>query len=866
MIDRNRIALILLGSMLIEPLSSAFAEPAASEVSAPTAGESSSEEAIPESASSAPSSGRTERIQVTGSNIKRIDVEGVGPVQTLQRKDLEKQGYNSVGDVLRDTSANSFGSVREDSGSNAAGTAHVDLRGLGASNTLVLLNGQRLPTDAITGAVDLNLIPMAAVERVEILKDGASAIYGSDALGGVVNIITRKDFSGNEISVQQTMPEAKGGARTQASLVNGVNSEKFNMVNVFQFRDNKRIYSRDRDWTDDGTSLIGDPGSYRNAGGQWNTDSNCPAGQIVATPQGNFCSFKHTDYSTELPALRQFSLLSESNYELSSKVRLTARLGGTHRKVNWSYAAAPGTFVIPGAVADTLGPGGTPLPGATPGQDLQARYRLTDLGTRDADVSTWGYNALLGSQIQVGDTWSMDVTGSHNSIVSNDRGVNGYALTDRLQALIASGAFNPFGSPGSKGSLESARYAPVEKTTSQITSGEVKASGELAQLPNGPIGMAVGTTAFHQSYSDEFDAESLNDNVFGNAGSTGGGQRNSVAVFSELSVPVIPDLELQLAGRFDHFSDFGNTFNPKVAASYRVTPNVLLRGSVGTGFKAPLMQDLYAASGNGFPTFIDFVACGAEQQAGGATPSCLPQQYNVTSGGNPGLREQTSIAYNAGAVVQATPALSFSGDWFLVKTKNVVGIDYNDLTRAEAAGINVNQNGLNVTRDAQGYIESILAPMQNLASQDVSGIDLSAGYSFAQFRLSSSHSYLFFFREEGFPGAGMRDKLGENGKPEWRNATSLTFLPQDNQSITATAITLGSHKKAVESAGKLSNYTTVDLQYVYQTKRIGEFTLGVRNVLGTTPPLDDSSPNEQLDAMLYDQIGRQFLAAYKINF
>ena len=149
-----------------------------------------------------PSEESVERIQVTGSHIKRIDIEGPSPVQILDRSDLDRSGYNSVADVLRDTTANSFGSLREASGSNASNVAHVNLRGLGSSSTLVLLNGQRLPSNAVTGSVDLNLIPMAAVERIEVLKDGASALYGSDALGGVVNIITRKDFSGTEASIE----------------------------------------------------------------------------------------------------------------------------------------------------------------------------------------------------------------------------------------------------------------------------------------------------------------------------------------------------------------------------------------------------------------------------------------------------------------------------------------------------------------------------------------------------------------------------------------------------------------------------------------------------------------------------------------
>jgi iron complex outermembrane receptor protein len=263
--------------------------------------------------------------------------------------------------------------MREDSGSNAAGVAHVDLRGLGASNTLVLLNGQRLPSDAVTGAVDLNMIPMAAVERIEVLKDGASAIYGSDALGGVVNIITRKDFTGTEVSFKQSIPQLEGGKKREISLVNGLNKGRLSMVNVVQYRDNEVINSRDREWSNKGVSTSGSPGSYRSEGGTWNSDANCPPEMIQHTPNGDICTFRYSDYSTELPALQQLSLLSESNVEVSSRVRAKARFGGSQKKVQWSFAPAPETFVIPASVADHLGPGGTPLPGATPGKDLQVR-------------------------------------------------------------------------------------------------------------------------------------------------------------------------------------------------------------------------------------------------------------------------------------------------------------------------------------------------------------------------------------------------------------------------------------------------------------------------------------------------------------
>lgn len=809
---------------------------------------------------------KIEKVEVTGSHIKRIAVEGASPVVTIQRKDIEKTGYNSVSDVLRDTTMNSFGSARENSGSNAAGNAEVNLRGLGSSKTLVLLNGQRLPSDAVTGAVDLNLVPMAAVERIEVLKDGASATYGSDALGGVVNIITRKDFSGNQVSVSQTLPEQLGGQKREVSLVNGISGEKFSTVNVIQYRDNHAVNSRDREWTNNGISTLGSPGSYRNPGGTWRADANCPAAQVINTPGGSFCGFKYSDYSTELPALQQIGVLSETNYEVDSQLKLVARLGGTQKKVKWSFAPAPDTFTIPGAVADTLGPGGTPLPGATPGQDLQYRYRLADLGTRDTEIETISYNLLLGGTYQVTDIWQVDANASHNIVHGVDKGVNGYALTKDIQATIASGKFNPAGSSGQRGSLENTRYVPVEQTKSELSSLEIKGNGEDLELPGGRIGVAIGGSLTHQKYEDNFDEKSVNGEVFGNAGSSGGGQRVVRALYSELALPITKTIELQLAARFDSYSDFGDSTNPKIAMLWHLRPDLLLRASAGTGFRAPLMQDLYAATSQGFPSFVDHVSCQRERAAGGEAPSCLPQQYEVTSSGNKDLKEERSISYNIGIVYEPNSDFNIGGDLFLTQLKNVVGIDFNDAMLAEKQGINLAKQGVVVKRDSGGYLESITAPLQNLSAQEISGLDLSTMYRFRKIRLNIDHSQLFYFKEEGFPGVGMTDKLGDNGKPAWRNATGLAYIPDDHQEISLVALTTGEQHKIVKSSTKLGQYTTVDARYGYKTKGFGDLSVMVKNIAASTPPLDDTDPNNKLNKEIYDQIGRQLIVGYKLDF
>ncbi len=814
-----------------------------------------------------PEPAKVERIEVTGSHIKRVDVEGVAPVVTISRKEIDKSGMNSVSDVIRNNGVSSFGSAREQSGSASAGNAEVNLRGLGADNTLVLLNGQRLPTDAITGTVDLNLIPLAAVERIEILKDGASALYGSDALGGVVNIITRKDFKGTQLGITQTVPTVPGGKQTNLSAINGVNTEKLNLVTVLNYRYNQAVQSKDRSWSSPRYSNLGNPGSYRNSGGTWNADPACPPGNVKHTPNGDYCTFKYSDYSTEIPSISQVAGLVDGTYDLNSNVKLMARLGATHRLVKWSYAPAPGVFSIPGSVADTLGPGGTPLPGVTPGQPLQVQYRLSELGTRDTENTINSYNLLVGTNLQLPRDWQLDVFATNNVVSGSNKGVNGYGLTDGLTDLVTSGAYNPFAPAGTKGNLDSIRYVPTEDTSSRLTGAEVRASGEILQTAAGPVALAVGSLFNYQNYSDVFDAQSVADNVFGNAGSSGAGHRYTQAVYAEIADPIIAKiLEIQLAGRFDHYSDFGSTFNPKIGLMAHPTKNLLLRASVGTGFRAPLMQELYAASSMGYATFIDQVACNNERALGGATPSCEAQQYLVTNKGNPGLKEETSIAYNVGAIYEPTNHLSFSTDWFLTQINNVPGIDFGDMTIAEANGSNIAATGVTVNRDSNGYIDpntGIVAPLQNLSRQEVSGIDFGVAYNFSKVRLATEQSQLLLYKNEGFPGAGYKDKLGWNGNPAWRNTTSATYTPIEHHDLTFTANTIA-RQQTLDKNGHISRFTSLDLAYEFKAKD-WSFSFAVRNILGTTPPVDSSNPTAPVNYALYDPNIRQFIFGLKKN-
>jgi iron complex outermembrane receptor protein len=840
--NQRLLHLILLTSLAASP---AFAEEAA----APAA--------------PAPTADTQERIEVTGSHIRRTDVEGVAPVQTVTREDLKKKAYDNLGDVVRDLGVNSFGSGTVSGNSTAPGNADISLRGLGADNTLVLLNGQRLPQDAVSGTVDINLIPMAAVDRIEILKDGASAIYGSDALGGVVNIITKKDFEGTEISISQTSPFANsfrnnGGRQTNLSVVNGINKEKFNIVTALNFKLDSPVYSADRPWSNNNKSNIGSPASYYSMDSSGNrttkfqVPSTCPANLIAYTASGPHCQFKYSDFSEEAPKITQEGILSEAHYEFNSSWRGTARVNYVHRDAQTIAAPSPGDITIPAANVAQFN-----LTGTNPGQDVDAQTRLTALGPRITDVKTNSYGALVGATHQLGGDWQLDMNATFNLVHTNLQGLNGFALADGVASAVKSGAYNPFAATGAQGDASSAAYIPTEISQSLLTGVEAKAAGKIAEVGAGDVSLAVGLLANYANYSDQADSQTLAGNVLGNAGSAGGGHRSSEALYSELDVPLIEKkLELQAAGRFDHYSDFGGTVNPKLGLLYHANPSLLFRTSVGTGFRAPLLTELNAAKSVGFPTFIDAYGCSKDAL------NCTAQQYQVTSGGNANLKEETSKSLTFGTVFAPNGDFNIGTDWFMTKIENMPGIDLHDMTLAELNGANPAKYGVIVKRDTDGSLVSVVAPLQNLSAESIAGVDLSVNYSFGKFKLSTDQNQIFYYRVEGFPGAGYVDKLGWNGLPKWRNTSQIGFAPNGKNVMSLTSHTIPGQNNLANN-GRISSLTTFDLSYTYKTKTWGDFSLGMINVIGTKPPVDSTAGTSPVNYSLYDPNGRQVVLGYR---
>ncbi len=796
---------------------------------------------------------KIERVEVTGSHIKRIDVEGPSPVLTIDQEDLVRSGYNSVSDVLRDTGVNSFGSFREHAGQIGAGTAAVDLRGLGQVRTLILLNGKRLPTDATGGAVDLNIIPMGAVQRVEILKDGASAIYGSDALGGVVNIITKKDFDGHELGTSFSVTEQRGGERRDFSYTYGYDEGRFRMINVLFMRHNERIQSKDREWSKVGLSSYGSPGTYVKNGKNFAAD-DCPADMI--RPDGR-CGYNFGEENWEMPYVKQGSLMNQMSYELSDSLTAISRVTYSYKETDWAFAPA---------FSDKL----TMEDPNAPGETINLRYRFRELGNRESNTRTNAGMVLLGLQGMVGDTWDWESSLSFNKVDRKERRT-GYALTADIQNAIDNGQYNPLAPEGERGDISQLGYDPQQNSVSENTFLETKASGEVGEWGAGPIMMAVGTQVFRELYRDGADDRTLNGEVLSIASSAGGGARNSASVFTEMSLQPLETMEAVSALRMDYFEGFGSTVNPKLGFRYRPVKELMFRASAGTGFKAPQMQKLYATQTTGRSTFVDQVHC---NKSGGA--ACDPTQKPVVIGGNRNLNEERSFSFNVGSVVQPNKKHSFGVDFWYYDLKDMVEeTDFGAVTRAEAAGQNIAKYGAVAERDpVTGELigDGLYAPYLNISSTETQGLDFNYNGKFltgiGDFKVRFQHSHMIYYKTEPFPGTGITDRIGFNGRPQWRNNTTVFYIPHPNHEISVLGRTIGSNSKVVRSAGRYPTYTEYDLRYSWAVTSIeGKLTFGISNLLGSMPPFDDSVPSDpDINFRLYDERGRSAFLSYRQIF
>ena len=559
-----------------------------------------------------------ERVEITGSAIKRIDAETAVPVTVIKMDDLRKQGVTTVEQALASiTGSQSQFTTSQAVGLGTGGASFADLRGLGQNKTLVLLNGRRLANNTIDGSTpDLNTIPFAAISRIEVLRDGASALYGTDAIGGVINFITRSDLKGGSVTVGADMPQHHGGKTADASLVYGFGdlaSQGFNVMGALDYQSQDRIKAAQRPFGSTGnipsrgiakSSGSSDPGNYDQGGAGAN-----PAGPACNTnafifPSGNAtCREDFTKYVDLIPQEERQSGYLRGTLKLNADNQVNLEYFATKTTVKTQIAPVPfaaltmnpGTPFFPGN-------GITPAPTSftiDPTQPINIRWRDAPNGPRAEEDRNLQQRFLVGLQGTIVG-WDYNAAVTYNQNKNDHEITGGYADGNIITPGVMNGIINPFGAQTAAGAalLDSALVTgKLYGGESEDTSVDARASRELGDwLKAGrPAAVAVGAEFRRQKINFKANppvAAALIASTGVDPSTDQEGSRNVVGVYTELNVPLMKGLDVTAAVRYDKYSDFGNTTNPKFSFKYTPIQQLLFRGSVSTGFRAPSLFEL----------------------------------------------------------------------------------------------------------------------------------------------------------------------------------------------------------------------------------------------------------------------------------
>lgn len=646
-----------------------------------------------------------DRIEVTGSRIKRADIEQALPVTVIDRAQLEASGDVSVADYLRNTTFNSFGSYQTTSGSSGAGASTISMRGLGSARTLILIDGRRAPTAPMLGqGQDLNSIPMAAVERIEMLSDGASAVYGSDALGGVVNIITRRDYEGMEYTVGMGRPTEAGGDTEEYSVIGGASGDRARILAGASLTNRDIIFTRDRDyWYNSATpsgSIYSNNFSLGTGTGVGNRLSHpvfgtavpglCTNGESLfhATngPLGNgtegpVCQYDHAATSANLTSQKNTAVFTRGDVQINDDWLAYFAASGTRVDVFGRYAPVPSSPFPGGAILLKAGSpnhpgtlaanGGLNPHAADPyyqslaGRDLYLFHRFAALGPRDTTVENTTLSFTGGFEGRVG---AVDLDFGMRYVQSRavDLGRN-YVVGGLAQAPITDGRYNiydPFA--GDAAALGfTATISRDMKTSVKEFYGS--AGFDLFEMGGGTAAMVVGAEYREEYYQDNYDPLSESGQIVGSAGNSAAGSRDVTAAYAEMLFPVLDNFEIGLAARHDRYSDYGSDTSPKVSFRYQPLDSLTLRASYGEGFRAPTLdiltqKDTYSATFTSDPATCRMMT---------GNTSCNIQ-VNTYSIANPALSSETSEQWTLGAVWDATDWLNLTLDYYNITINNSI--------------------------------------------------------------------------------------------------------------------------------------------------------------------------------------------------
>ena len=859
---------------------------------------------------------QVKELTVVGSLIRGV-TRGPSPVVVLNREQIDRSGYATVAAALAALPQNFSGAVNEAlintggerGGSNAHFGSGLNLRGLGADATLILINGHRMGGAGTNGEfTDISTIPTAAVERVEILLDGASALYGSDAVGGVVNIVMRKDFQGAETRLTAGVATAGQPFEGQVAQTFGTSWRGGGGLISYEYEQRNVLHSADRAATADAdlTALSGTdhrstfsfPGNILRANPATGTNSPywaIPAGQpgtgLTAADlvPGTVNLQNQRDGVDVLPRQQRHSLYATAHQTLTDRIEITGDILYGHRTYALNSYANTGLLTVTRANPYFFSPTGA--------SSTSVQYDFAELPNARASGSEDSINASLGANVRMWGDWRAEAYGAYSRETGRSAStglLNTIALNealgvtpDRLDTAYSpalDGYFNPFGgepinSAATLAYIGGGYTLAMDRGTNWSLN--LKADGSLVALPGGTVRLAVGAQHREEGFTRTGVNYTTTVAPVPLAATDVG--RKVDAAFAELRAPLFgPDnarvglerLELSVAGRVEHYSDFGWTANPKLGALWVPGDGLLLRVSYGRSFRAPGLRELHDPSTN--------------------SSSLLPSKAGtvstlIESGGNPDLRPETAKSLTTG--VEYTPAqvpgLRLTASWFDVRFKNRIdrpvqaniqtALDdptvatfiqrispaTNAVDRALIAALLASPSTRNVLGPPESYGAIVDSRYVNTGSLHVSGIDFTGAYEYAFGRdvvgLNVQATYLYRYDQEVTPTSLIVELLDVASYPvHLRGQATLDWRRGPVGASLTANYTCG---YADPLGVQISSLTTFDLQLrlaVPDTSRFGKASLAltVRNLFDTGPPFYNNASGVAFDPTNADLIGR----------
>ncbi len=867
---------------------------------------------------------------LTGTRIRRINLEEVVPVISLSREEIERSGATQVSELIGQLPVSAGVAESDQIGSFAGDGAQANLRGTGVGGTLILLNGRRMVPYAFSTArgdnfVDLNSIPIGAIERIEILKDGGSAIYGSDALAGIINFVLREDYEGGDLhAFYETTTNGKslnsfgtnlswGKTTARSSIMVTVNTYKRDPL---MRRD--RTFSENPDHSEEGGFNLSGwdtyPGFFEFVGLR-RSPANFQVledhlylfrGDGSEEDREAFERFNYNTDTTLVSGAERYGVFLMGSHEISNSIEGFAEFSYQDNTSRAQFAPAPldRDFVIPGS--NPFNP--TPLfdnfftgPLVPPeGIDItEALLRPTDPGPRKVEIQSRSIRAVGGLKGRWGATaeWEFAFLFGKSEVEQRTENLIRVDLFQEALNATGEGALNPFASgPGED--RNAAIYESI--TTDDLRQGErdfyqinAGISNELFTLESGPL---VGHFGF------EFRGESMIQVqselaeqflLFGSGGTSAEGERDVYALYGELVVPMTGYLEGHAAVRWEKYSDFGDTANPKLGLKFRPYSSLLVRASYSEGFQAPSLEQAFGGVTRGFVQQRDFLrqnftfgVLGEEEP----WPFDDFRSREVRASGNPELEPEDSRHFNIGLVYnpKSLKELTLSFDaWRLeidnaIATRSIVGIlaDEEELYfedpaaflfgqaldgRGAETGVYRDQNQPwvrpetpTVTFTIPGKINYIESSYENFESVSLQGLDFEVYYHHRTQTVGD-----FWFRHysvfvDRYVSGGV-DLVGFIGIPKYQTYSSLQWAGS-GRDLSAHLIWRYTSGYRTEFTGipRVPSHSVIDLQFTYSGWFGLDLVVGVKNLLDRDPPANLTEP-EGFDTNFgaYDPYGRR---------